>query len=180
MARVLAGIGKFLSNEVAGVPTFHLYRGGAIDPTHSKVRIPSEHDCTRGPSDPQNRMGLNLSGTYAPRAMDAPDPDAAPVLSGRERRALRRLAHGLRPVVQVGGSGVTDGVIAALDVALRDHELVKLEIAHEREERALLADEVASRTGSAVAGLIGKMAILYRPARDPDKRRIELSAEARA
>ena len=112
--------------------------------------------------------------------MDAPHSHAAPVLSGRERRALRRLAHGLRPVVQVGGSGITDGVIAALDVALRDHELVKLEIAHEREERALLADEVASRTGSAVAGLIGKMAILYRPARDPDKRRIELSVEARA
>jgi RNA-binding protein len=124
-------------------------------------------------------MGLNLSGTYAPRAMNAPDLDA-PVLTGRERRALRRLAHGLRPLVQVGGQGVSDGLIAAVDVALRDHELVKLEIGCLRDERALIADEVASRTGSAVAGMIGKMAILYRPARDPDKRRIELSEEARA
>jgi RNA-binding protein len=125
-------------------------------------------------------MGLNLSGAYDSKPMGAPDSDAAPVLSGRERRALRRLAHGLRPFVQVGGQGLSDGLIAAVEVALRDHELVKLEITREREERALLADEVASRTGSAVAGLIGKMAILYRPARDPEKRRIELSAEARA
>ena len=111
--------------------------------------------------------------------MNAPDLDA-PVLTGRERRALRRLAHGLRPLVQVGGQGVSDGLVAAVDVALRDHELVKLEIAREREERASLGEFIASRTGSAVAGTIGKMVILYRPARDPDKRRIELSAEARA
>lgn len=124
-------------------------------------------------------MGLNLSGTYDPRAMDAPDLDA-PVLTGRERRALRRLAHGLRPVVQVGAQGISDGLIAAVDVALRDHELVKLEISCARDERAQMAGEVASRTGSAVAGTIGKMAILYRPSRDPDKRRIELSEEARA
>jgi RNA-binding protein len=94
------------------------------------------------------------------------DPSPAPELGGRERRALRRLAHDL-----------SDGVIAAIDVALRDHELVKLEIAREREERAELADAVAARTGSALAGMVGKMAILYRPAPDRAKRRIDLSAE---
>ena len=104
------------------------------------------------------------------------DPDAAPELSGRQRRALRRLAHGLRPLVQVGGQGLSESLIEAVDVALRDHELVKLEIARDREERELLADTVALRTRSAIAGLIGKMAILYRPASDPAKRRIELSA----
>ncbi len=105
---------------------------------------------------------------------DAPIP---PQLSGRDRRALRRQAHGLRPIVQVGAAGVGEGVLAAVDVALRDHELVKLEIVREREERALLADEVAARTGSAVAGLIGSMAVLYRPAPDPERRRIRLAPE---
>jgi RNA-binding protein len=106
--------------------------------------------------------------------MSDPSP---PQLSGRARRELRRLAHGLRPVVQIGAQGVSDGLIAAVDVALRDHELVKLEIAHEREERERLADEVAERTGSAVAGRIGRMAILYRPAPDPARRRIAVSLE---
>ncbi|HVN38853.1 MAG TPA: YhbY family RNA-binding protein [Myxococcota bacterium] len=105
------------------------------------------------------------------------DASPAPELGGRERRALRRLAHDLRPVVQVGGAGLSDGLIAAVDAALHDHELVKLEIARERRERAELADAVAERTRSALAGMVGKIAILYRPAPDPTKRRIDLSAE---
>jgi RNA-binding protein len=170
---------------VKGVPTFLLYRGGAIDPTHSKVRIPSEHDCTRGPSDRE----IGWASTFPGRAesgaparapgtlggLDMVGPDEQPQLRGRERRALRRLAHGLRPLVQVGEQGLTESVIAAVDVALRDHELVKLEIAREREQRALLADAAAARTQSALAGLIGRMAILYRPAQDPGKRRIDVS-----
>lgn len=103
---------------------------------------------------------------------DGPTP---PQLTGRDRRALRSQAHGLRPVVQVGAAGVGESLLAAVDVALRDHELVKLEIARERDERALLAEEVAARTGSAVAGLIGRMAILYRPAANPQQRRIHLA-----
>ena len=57
----------------------------------------------------------------------------APELAGSDRRHLRRLAHELEPVVHVGAAGVTESVIAALDRALRDHELVKLRIARERD-----------------------------------------------
>jgi RNA-binding protein len=107
------------------------------------------------------------------------EPSSPPRLSGRDRRALRRQAHGLRALVQVGSAGVTDRLVAALDVALRDHELVKVEIVREREERELLADELAERTGSAVAGRVGHIAILYRPAPDPERRRVALAGEAR-
>jgi RNA-binding protein len=105
---------------------------------------------------------------------ETPSP---PRLSGRDRRALRRQAHGLRAVVQVGSSGISDGLIAALDTALSDHELVKVEIARERDEREQLADALAELTGSALAGRVGHMAILYRPAPDPERRRIVLSGE---
>src|SRR5574338_295601 len=112
MARVPPGTGTFCSDEAEGVPTFHLYRGGAIDPTHSKVRIPSEQRLHQRPIRFTGRMGLSLSralnrdatrpaqaraGTIAAMS-DAPH---TPELRGRERRALRRLAHELRPVVQV-------------------------------------------------------------------------------
>ena len=99
-----------------------------------------------------------------------------PSLSGRDRRALRRQAHGLRALVQVGSAGVSETLVAAHDVALRDHELVKVEIARERDEREPIADLLAERTGSAVAGHIGRIAILYRPAPDPERRRITLGA----
>src|SRR5688572_1563562 len=95
-------------------------------------------------------------------------------LSGRDRRHLRSLAHALDPVVQIGAAGVTPGVLAALDRALADHELVKVRIARERDERREIADALAEATRSSVAGLIGHVAVLYRPAREPDRRRIEL------
>jgi RNA-binding protein len=100
-------------------------------------------------------------------------------LSGADRRHLRGLAHHLEPVVQVGAAGVTDGVISALDRALRDHELVKLRIAFEREERREIADRLAAATRSAIAGLVGHVAVLYRPAHDPERRRIELPSARR-
>jgi RNA-binding protein len=100
-------------------------------------------------------------------------------LSGSDRRHLRSLAHGLDPVVQIGAAGVTPGVIAALDRALSDHELVKVRIARERDERRALADALADETRSAVAGLIGHVAVLYRPAREPERRRIALPSQAR-
>jgi RNA-binding protein len=94
-------------------------------------------------------------------------------LGGAERRELRRQAHTLHPVVQIGGAGVTDALIGAVDRALEDHELIKLRLGGDRDERASLALQVAARTGSELAGLVGKVAILYRPASDPERRRVD-------
>jgi RNA-binding protein len=106
--------------------------------------------------------------------MDRFPKPAVIALTGGDRRHLRRLAHAQDPVVQIGAAGVTPGVIAALDRALADHELVKVRIARERDERSEIAAALADETRSAVAGLVGHVAVLYRPAADPDRRRIAL------
>lgn len=49
-------------------------------------------------------------------------------LSEKQRKFLRGLAHALEPVVWIGNSGLTDGVVAEADRALRDHELIKVKI----------------------------------------------------
>ena len=96
-------------------------------------------------------------------------------LGGAERRNLRRMAHSLRPAVQLGGAGLTGAVVDAIDRALEDHELIKLRLAGERDERKDLAAQAAERTQSTLAGLVGHVAILYRPARNPERRRIDPS-----
>ncbi len=96
-------------------------------------------------------------------------------LSGTQRRNLRRRAHALRPAVQLGGAGLTGAVVDAVDRALEDHELIKLRLAGERNQRRDLAKLAAERTQSTLAGLVGHVAILYRPARDPKRRRIDPS-----
>ena len=93
-------------------------------------------------------------------------------LSSSQRARLRSLAHGLSPTVQVGQRGVTEAVVRSLDEALGAHELVKVKLAGEREDRQAMAEDLADRTGAAIAGTIGRMAILYRPHPDPEKRSI--------
>jgi RNA-binding protein len=83
-------------------------------------------------------------------------------LTGKQRHKLRALGHHLHPLVQVGQDGLTDGVVAALDEALKRHELVKVQIADEREARRAAARELAARTDSALAQELGRTALFFR------------------
>lgn len=95
-------------------------------------------------------------------------------LTSAQRSHLRRLAHGLAPAVLVGRQGVTEAVLAEIDDALEARELIKVKLPGDRDERRAMADGIAARTDAAIAGLIGRMAILYRRNPDPDKRPVDL------
>ena len=95
-------------------------------------------------------------------------------LKGSERKQLRKLAHHLEPVVFVGKSGVTDTVIEAADQALEAHELIKVKFIEFKREKKELTAEIERRTGSAVAGIVGHVVILYREQEDEEKRKILL------
>lgn len=96
-------------------------------------------------------------------------------LTGKQRKYLRGLAHNLDPVVMVGQRGVTGSVVRQVDLALTDHELIKVKVGGEcpvdREEAAGI---LAMQTECEVAGTIGRIVILYRPRRE--KPTIELPA----
>jgi RNA-binding protein len=93
-------------------------------------------------------------------------------LTGKERRRLRGLAHGLKPLVHVGKNGVTKGVIDDADRALRDHELVKIRFLNYKEQRKELSETIAGETRSGIVEIIGNTLILYRESPDPAKRKI--------
>ena len=46
------------------------------------------------------------------------------------------MAHGLTPVAQVGDAGLSEAVLAAVDAALRDHELVKVRMRQPADKKA--------------------------------------------
>ena len=89
------------------------------------------------------------------------------MLNGKQRHHLRGLGHELKPIVQVGKAGVDEGVIAAVNQALTDHELVKIKVGEAPDlDRNDVAEEIAKRTGSEVAQVLGNTMLLYRA--DPD------------
>ncbi|VVS93122.1 ribosome assembly RNA-binding protein YhbY [Desulfoluna spongiiphila] len=95
-------------------------------------------------------------------------------LQGFQRKYLRGLAHGIKPVVFVGQKGVTDAVILSMEEALNAHELIKVKFIDfkEKESKQVLSEELKDRTDSCLAGTIGHMSIFYRPNKDPKKRQI--------
>jgi RNA-binding protein len=95
-------------------------------------------------------------------------------LTSSQRRYLRSQANSLKPLVMVGKQGVTDTVVESADKALAAHELIKVRFIDRKDEKRALADELAERTGSEEAGLIGHVLILYRPHEDPEKRQYDL------
>ena len=89
---------------------------------------------------------------------------AAPELSERQRRHLRALAHALKPVVRLGGAGLTAAVAREAERALRDHELIKVKApGGDRAARDEAFAALARHTRSTLVHRIGNVAVLYRP-----------------
>jgi RNA-binding protein len=95
-------------------------------------------------------------------------------LTSKDRRYLKGLAHALEPVVRVGQRGVTPAVVAEANRSLEAHELIKVRIdADDPGSRRTVAEALAAAAEAEIAGMIGKLAILYRPR--AEKPRIKLS-----
>ena len=85
------------------------------------------------------------------------------MLTAAERKALKGKAHKLEPVVQIGAKGLTDEVVAEIELALTAHELIKVRAAAmEREERDAALEEIVLRTAAQTVQQVGKVFVLYR------------------
>ncbi len=85
-----------------------------------------------------------------------------------QRRHLRKLAHHLKPVVIVGGAGLTETVLAEIDSRLAHHELIKVRVnAADREARQAMIEQIVEATGADWVLSIGHVAAFYRPAAKP-------------
>ena len=95
-------------------------------------------------------------------------------MRGADRKYLRGLAHGLKPAVHVGKEGLSEGALAAIDEALLANELIKVRFVANKDEKRDVLVVVEQRLGCSCVGLVGHVAVLYRPHPDPEKRSIEL------
>ncbi|PSJ45905.1 ribosome assembly RNA-binding protein YhbY [Zobellella taiwanensis] len=84
-------------------------------------------------------------------------------LNNKQRQYLKGMAHSLKPVVLLGQHGLTEGVLAEIDLALNHHELIKVKVAAEdREVKTLIMDAIVRETGAVKVQTIGHILTLYR------------------
>ncbi len=97
-------------------------------------------------------------------------------LKGYQKKFLKGLAHGLKPVVFIGQKGLTANLIESIHEALRTHELIKVKFVEfrDRQQKVSTAAVVAAEVGCQLVGMIGHIVIFYRQQTDPEKRKIQL------
>lgn len=98
---------------------------------------------------------------------------ASPGLTGGQRRWLRAEGHRLKPIVRVGERGLHEGVLAQIDQALLDHELVKVKILGGTPPvRREMAIQIHRELGGQVAQIVGNIVLVYRA--HPDEPQLRL------
>jgi RNA-binding protein len=102
-----------------------------------------------------------------------------PQLTARQKRELRALGHHLKPTAMLGREGMTENVLASIEAILTARELLKVKLQeHCPVERQEAADDLSRTTGAAVAQVLGRTILLYRPNLDlPADKRIPLSKD---
>ncbi|MFA5631049.1 MAG: ribosome assembly RNA-binding protein YhbY [Porticoccaceae bacterium] len=99
-------------------------------------------------------------------------------LTNTRKKYLRTLGHRLNPVVTVAGKGLTDAVVAEIDRALTDHELIKVRLTvGDRDLKKSLIDEICTRLAADEVQVIGHILLLFRAAKKPDPKLSNLLRE---
>ena len=89
-------------------------------------------------------------------------------MTNSEIRKLKAAAQHLEPVVRVGKAGLTGTVLQSIEQALTARQLIKVRFEKERDERAVLAAQIATETKAQLIMQVGKVAVFFR-ARPLDK-----------
>lgn len=84
-------------------------------------------------------------------------------LTQEQKKQYKSIGHHLKPVLTVADNGLTEGVLAELERALGDHELIKIKVnILDRESRPEAIAELCKAGKAELVQVIGKMALLYR------------------
>lgn len=96
-------------------------------------------------------------------------------MTSKQRAFLKSLAMKLDPVFNIGKESLTDSFLAAVEESLEANELIKIGVLKNcGDDPRELACAVAEGTDAEVVQIIGKKIVLYRQAREPEKRKIVL------
>jgi len=93
-------------------------------------------------------------------------------LTGEQLRKLKAKAQSMKPSIQIGRDGLTDGQLERIKHELAHHELIKVKFNDYKAQKTELSQEITARTEATQVELIGNTLVLYKRSPYPNKRRI--------
>ena len=96
-------------------------------------------------------------------------------MTSKQRAFIKGLAMELTPVLQIGKGGLTPEVTEAVREAMENRELIKLGVLKNcSDDPREIGQILSERTHSELVQVIGKKIVLYKEAKEPEKRKILL------
>ena len=91
-----------------------------------------------------------------------------------QRKRLRSLAHHLKPIVNIGKEGLTEGVIHFIADALEKHELLKIKFSKNKDNKKNISEQIIDETNSFQVSIIGNILIIFKQSENPKNRHIKI------
>ena len=84
-------------------------------------------------------------------------------------RRFRAIGHSLKTIITIASNGISKNVMAEINRALDDHELIKIRV-HEadRKARDLAFARIVKQSKGRLIQSIGNVALIYKPAAKPN------------
>lgn len=92
------------------------------------------------------------------------------MLKGKQRSYLKKLAHNMDPIFQVGKNGITESFLEQVDLALEARELIKFKVLDNSFlDATAVASEVADKIGAEFVQSIGNKFVIYKESKENPK-----------
>jgi len=83
------------------------------------------------------------------------------------KKQLKAQAHLLKPVIIIGQAGLTESVLKEIEITLDTHELIKIKIRAERDDRKTIREQIIIETKAELIQSIGQIVVIYRKKPEP-------------
>ena len=89
------------------------------------------------------------------------------MLTGKQKRYLRSLAHNIDPTFQIGKGGINENMVNQIDETLEKRELIKIHVLQNNfDDKNELATTLSEATNCEIVQVIGSMIVLYRESQE--------------
>ncbi|MDM5144749.1 RNA-binding protein YhbY [Lactococcus lactis] len=98
-------------------------------------------------------------------------------MNGKQKRYLRALAVNIKPIVQIGKSGLSNEILTSIRNAADARELIKVNILQNSDEVATDVAEAIEEMGLDVVQIIGRNLIVFKVSDRKENRKISVEVK---
>ena len=83
-------------------------------------------------------------------------------LNTKQKKYLKALSHHIKPKINIGKDGLTDGVILSINEYIEKKELIKIKFSQNKENKRDISDLICDKVNCEQVSIIGNNLIIYK------------------